>query len=173
MDLTLIKDKEFEEKLNISIELINILKEPNILLLRKKINQSKEKIIVLGDDELLNRQIAENKKVDILLSPEINKPRDFFKSRNSGLNQIICKLLNKNNITVAFSFSLILNANSEEKASLLGKMQQNAKLCKKYKVKIKIATFAKNKWELRNQDALKSFGKILGLNDLDIKKALD
>ncbi len=173
MDLTLIKDKAFEEKLNINTELIDIIKENNIESIRKRIKQSKEPIIVLADNDILNRQIAETKKLDILLSPEINRNKDFFHFRNSGLNQVICKLLNKNNIAVAFSFSLILNANSEERASLLGKMQQNAKLCKKYKVKVKIATFAKNKWELRNKAALESFGKILGLNDIDIKKALN
>jgi len=168
MDLTLIQDKDFEEKLNIQTKKISIIKEENSYQLRKKLK--KESIVLAGNDKL-NRFITENKKVSMILSPEIKRKKDFMHSRDSGLNQVLCKLLAKNNISVGFSFSLILNSNN--KASLLGKMQQNVKLCRKYKVKMRIASFAQNKWEFRSEDSLISFGKIIGMKPNEVEKALN
>ena len=170
MDLTLIQDQEFEKQLNIKTKKISIIKEENISQLRKKLTQDS---IVLGGDDSLNRFIAENKKISIILSPEINRKKDFMHARDSGLNHVLCKLLKNNNIAVGFSFSLILNSNSEKRALFLGKMQQNVKLCRKYKVSMKIASFAKNKWELRNLASLEAFGEILGMKDQEAKKALN
>ena len=102
------------------------------------------------------------KKVDILLSPEKNNKRDFMFFRNSGLNQVLCKLAVKNHISIGFNFSDILNSNGKERSKLLGRMTQNVRLCKKYKVKMEFSSFAKNKFELRSDAILTSFAKVLG-----------
>jgi len=149
MDLTLIQDKDFEDKLNIQTKIIKEITAVDDFSIRKK---------------------AENKKTKFILIKESTK-KDYMKFRNSCLNQIICKILAKNNIILIFSFSQLLN--SKNKPILLGRMQQNVKLCKKYKVKMRIASLAENKWELRSEDSLKSFGKIIGMKPHEVEKALN
>lgn len=142
--LVFVQDKKIEKKLGIETELV------------------KDKNIVLGGDLKVNREAVENPKVDILLSPENNKKRDFLFFRNSGLNQVLCKLAAKNKVTIGFNFSSILNSSGNERAKILGRMRQNYKFCKKYKVKMVFSTFAKKKYELRSFDLMRVFERILG-----------
>ena len=63
-----------------------------------------------------------------------------MENRKFGLEEIgeketgkkICKLANKNKIAIGFNFNDILK--SKNKGQLIGRMMQNAKLCKKYKL---------------------------------------
>ena len=142
--LVFVQDKEIEKKLGIETELISSTN------------------VVEGGDETVNRKAVENSKIDILLSPEKNDKKDFMFSRNSGLNQVLCKLAAKNNVAIGFNFSNLLNCSGKERARLLGRMRQNYRLCKKYKVEIIFSSFAKNKYELRSSEFLKVFARILG-----------
>lgn len=117
--------------------------------------------IVEGKDIEFNRKALENKNVDILLNPEKATYKDSLHHRNSGLDQVLCTLANKNGIAIGFSFNEILNARSRYKT--LGRMMQNVRLCRKYKVKMVFATFAKNKWELRSKSDMESFARVLGM----------
>src|SRR3989344_7408011 len=90
--------------------------------------------IVEGGSEEKNRKAVEDKSTDILLSPERNAQNDKLSSRNSGLNQVLCKLAHDNKIAIGFSFSEILK--SKERSVLIGRIMQNIKLCRKYKVRI-------------------------------------
>jgi len=83
-------------------------------------------------------------------------------SRRSGLNQVLCKLAAKNNVAIGFDFSYLLNSSGKERARILGRMSQNVRFCKKYKVKMVFSSFARNKYELRSENYLKIFSKILG-----------
>lgn len=142
--LVFVQDKVIEKKLGIETELVS------------------SKNVVLGGDSIVNRKAVENKKVDILLSPEKESKRDFMFSRNSGLNQVLCKLAAKNDVAIGFNFSDLLNCSGKERSKTLGRMRQNVRLCKKYKVKIIFSSFAKNKYELRSSEFLKVFERILG-----------
>src|SRR3989344_8700756 len=62
----------------------------------------------------------ESKKIDIIASLERSSGNDFMHYRNSGLNQVFCKLAKKNNIAVGFNFSDIL----KDKPNI-GRMMQN------------------------------------------------
>ena len=105
--------------------------------------------------------------LDILLDPHIGNRRDFMHHRDSGLNQVLCNLAKKNNVAIGFSFSVILNARNRGK--LMGRMMQNIKLCRKYKIPIVIGTFARNKWELRNEADIQAFFKVLGMTGKEVK----
>ena len=166
--LVLKQDEKFEKKLKINSELVKIINVP-FKELRKEIQKSKEKIIVSGGDEKVNRLAVESKKVDILLSPELNSKKDSFFVRKSGLNQVLCKLAYENKVAIGFNFSEILNSKGKERSKILGRMVHNVKMCRKYKVKMIISTFAKDKYELRSLDALKSFGKVIGMSPDDVK----
>ena len=135
----------------------------------------RENIIILqgGDDEL-NRKNLSSKYVDILLDPHQGYRKDKIYQKDSGLNEVLCQLAKENDIAIGFSLSLILNSN--RRGELFGRIIQNIKLCKKYKVKMIIGTFAKNKSELRNEKDDEALFKILGMNVIDrefVKKRLE
>jgi RNase P/RNase MRP subunit p30 len=123
--------------------------------------------IVLGGDEKRNRKAVEDKKTDILLSPEEGAKKDFMHSRNSGLNQILCKIARQNKVGIGFSFNKILNTSGMERAQILGRMMQNVVLCRKYKVQMFIVNHTKT--DKREKGDLRSFGVCLGMHPKEIK----
>src|SRR3989338_11038963 len=68
---------------------------------------------------------AFEKKKDIIVYNLEDQKRDFIHFRNSGLNQVLCKLAKKNNIAVAFNFNLVLNNDEMSRSQILGRMMQN------------------------------------------------
>lgn len=126
--------------------------------------------IAVGGEEKKNRKTVESKDVDILIGLENAKERDFMHSRNSGLNQVLCKLAKKNKIAIGFNFREVLR--SKNRGIILGRMMQNVRLCKKYGVKMVIFSGAKNELELKSAKDLVSFGVVLGMTPKDAKLAL-
>ncbi len=136
----------------------------------QEIKYFKDFKIILGENENSIRKAAENKEIDILLIQD-SKAKDKLSSRDSGLNQVICKLAHENKIAIGFSFSEILK--SKEKHKILGRIMQNIRLCRKYKVKMVLASFANNKWEMRSPKDLFSFGIVLGMTGKEANDALN
>jgi len=128
----------------------------------------KDKLVfVKAKDDAFNRKVLSSKFVDVLLDPHLGKRQDFMHHRNSGLNQVLCKLAKENNIAIGFSFSSILN--SKDRGKEMGRIMQNIKLCRKYKVKMVIGSFAKNKYELRNVKDIQALFKVLGMTGEEVK----
>ncbi|MBW3003626.1 hypothetical protein KY337_03620 [Candidatus Woesearchaeota archaeon] len=123
-------------------------------------------VLVKSSDN--NRAVFEHSKPDIVFSLEDSKRGDFIYYRNSGLNQVFCKLAKRNEIIVGLSFDLILN--SRNRPRLLGRIMQNIRLCKKYKVKAVLASFATKPGYMRNQKDLESLGKVLGMDTKQAKE---
>lgn len=143
-----------------------MIKARNVDELVKKINKTEGLVVVEGGNDKINRAALENKKVDVLLGPEKGRDKDFTHYRNSGLNQVLCRLAKKNDIAIGFDFNDILDTNF--KAKILGRMMQNVKLCRKFKVKMVILDFKKE----RSKEELKSFGISLGMTPGEVKKAV-
>lgn len=110
-----------------------------------------------------------NKKVDIITGLEKLEKSDSLHQRNSGFNQTLAKLSKKNKITIAFNFNDIIE--SKNKAQIIGRMTQNIKLCRKYKVKMIIASFAKNKYQMRNPKDLMSLFILIGMTPKEAQNA--
>ena len=159
--LVITQNKEFEEQLKIETQKIKII-DTKSEKLRSEIQKTKDLVVIQGGDDKINRLAVENKKVDILLNPEKGKERDFMFSRNSGLNQVLCKFASKNKVAIGFNFSDLINSKGKKRAKILGRMIQNVKLCKKYKLKMIFSSIDKDKYNLRSVSILKSFAKILG-----------
>lgn len=123
--------------------------------------------IVIGGGEKVNRKVVESKKIDILLSPEEGSERDFMHSRGSGLNQVLCKLAKQNKVAIGFSFNKILNTDGIRRALILGRMMQNVKLCRKYKVRMVIVNHTAELSE-RAEGDLRSVGVCLGMHPKEI-----
>jgi hypothetical protein len=98
--------------------------------------------------------------------------RDFMHQRGSGFNHIMAKFANNNNIHVGFSFSTILNASKLQSARIIGRIKQNIKLCRKYKVKTVIASFTNNPMDMRAPKDLIAFFTTLGLHPKEAKDSI-
>lgn len=152
--------------------MIDIVKfQGEMFNLGSEIKYFKDLRIVEGGSEEKNRKAVEDKSTDILLSPERNAQNDKMASRNSGLNQVLCKLAHDNKIAIGFSFAELLN--SKERSKVIGRWAQNIRLCRKYKVKIVLASFANNKWERRSPKDLFSLALTLGMTGKEANEALN
>ena len=111
----------------------------NINQARKEIQQLKKEnktVTVQAQNNEFNRKILENKDVDILVGVELHDRKDKLKQRDSGLNEVLCKLASKNNIKIAIDLEKIKKLNKIEKAIVLARIIQNIQLCKRTNTKI-------------------------------------
>lgn len=136
----------------------------------KKARQISKIVIVESSEQ--NRQVIEKSLFDIIFNLETEKKQDLMHSKRSGLNQVLCKLISKKNKFVAFNFNLLLKANKGLRVNLLSRMNQNVKLCRKYKVKMLIASFAKTPYEMRAAHDMIAFGINLGMHPKEAKLSL-
>jgi len=128
---------------------------------------SQELVIIQGGDDVRNRQGVSSPFVDILLDPHLGNRKDSLHQRNSGLNHVLCILARDHTVAIGFSFSSILR--SQKRGELLGRMMQNIRLCRKYRVQMVIGSFAQTPWELRNEKDLQSFFQVLGMTGKEVK----
>ena len=128
----------------------------NLNQVKKQIQQlkkDKKQVIIQAQDENFNRKILENPDTDILLSPELHERKDYIKQRDSGLNEILCKLAKKNNVKIGVDLKELTKLPLKEKAKTFARIIQNIKLCKRTKTKIII--LPKNNY--KKQDIISFF----------------
>ena len=91
--------------------------------------------ITQGKDIAFNRKTLESKKTEMLvLNHRMGK--DKLKQRDSGLNQVLCKIAKDNRIILAIDLNeLVKEKDKKTKAVILARMLQNIKLIKKFKNK--------------------------------------
>ena len=104
------------------------------------------------------REFFESKKVGFLVGAESVDGKDSFHQRRSGLDEVMCKLaVEKDKVLVfdisQFSFSGLT----------LGRMMQNARLCRKFKLKTLVASFTSNPLEMRAPKDLGGFARLIRL----------
>jgi RNase P/RNase MRP subunit p30 len=119
-----------------------------------------------------NRHIIEKAKPDIIFGLEESPAKDFIHHRNSGLNHVLCELARINKVMVGFSFNFILKTKGMLRSQIIGRMSQNIRLCRKYKVTTAISSFATNPYEMRSPHDLIAFGITLGMHPSEAKKSL-
>jgi ribonuclease P/MRP protein subunit RPP1 len=152
---------------------MQIINNSNLNQVRKLVLDIKKKnpeefVIIKAQDEEFNRKILEVKGIDVLLSPESNNRKDRLKQRDSGLNEVLCKIATKNNIKIGIDLLEIIKKPKKEKAVLLARLKQNINLCKRTKTKVLLI----NK-EKYNQREIASLLLVLGMHNKDIKEALN
>ncbi|MBN1376738.1 hypothetical protein JW949_00190 [Candidatus Woesearchaeota archaeon] len=113
------------------------------------------------------RNYFEDKHVDIIINMEMSSKRDSFHFRNSGLNQVRCKLAREKDIILGFNFSSLLKADFITKIILIGRMLQNSRICNKYNNKCFVRSFAHDPFEMRSYNDFKNFEIVLGLKKFD------
>jgi len=131
----------------------------------KQAGEGKE-VVVQGKDIAFNRLILENKKVSALILSHTDK-KDRLKQRDSGLNQVLCKIAKKNNITLILNLKELKEEKDKKtRAEIVARVLQNIKLIKKYKNKFKLLNY-------KNRKQAFSFLLTLGLPTKMAKEALN
>ncbi|MEK6869468.1 MAG: RNase P subunit p30 family protein [Nanoarchaeota archaeon] len=141
------------------IKIVNGILADGKNLKKIKNKMEEESVFVAAKSSDKDMEIMEGSLANLIFSFEENQRRDFMHQRASGLNHILCSLARKNDVAIGFSFSSILNAKNTHE--ILGRIMQNLRMCRQFKVKTAIASFAKNPYEIRSMHDLKSLFKIL------------
>ncbi len=126
-----------------------------------KIKLSTIKAVESSDKD---RAIIEGKRAELIYDFEKKAKKDAMHYRNSGLNHVLCKLMHDKKISLGISFSTVLNSSKMQRARILGRMMQNIKLARKYKVPVVVASFASEPYQMRDAKDLAAFGRVLGLS---------
>lgn len=104
------------------------------------------------------REFFENKRSGFLVNAEELDMKDSFHQRRSGLDDVMCKLAAKKEKVLVF------NTNQFSFSDLvLGRMLQNARLCRKYKLKTLVVSFASAPLEMRAPKDLDGFARLIKL----------
>lgn len=151
-------------KLNIGI----LVDFNNVFKIKNKIKDKNFFTVIKNTDD--NRKIIEKSCVSLIHSLETDNKLDFMHQRASGLNQIMCKFAKQNKVNIGFSFKSILQ--SKNKSQILGRISQNIRLCRKYKVKTTIASFAEKPFEMRAPRDLISLFITLGMTQTEAQNSL-
>ncbi|MBW3019482.1 hypothetical protein KY329_04850 [Candidatus Woesearchaeota archaeon] len=100
-----------------------------------------------------------------------DEQKDSLHYRRSGLNQVLCKLAKSKDVAIGFDFNSVLMSRRKARAVIIGRMMQNIVLCRKYKLKMLIASFAKTPYQMRSPSDLRAFFHVLGMQQGEAKQA--
>lgn len=128
--------------------------------------------IVLVKSSGNDRWVLEKSQADILFGLEEVQKKDFMHHRASGLNHVLCRIASKKGKIIGFPFSTLLDANGMLRAQLLGKIMQNVRFCRKFKVRTALASFATAPYGMRAPLDLIAFGVSLGMHPKEAKDSL-
>lgn len=98
--------------------------------------------------------------------------RDFMHHRGSGFNHVMARFAAEKGVHLGFSFRSILNSSSVQRAQIIGRLKQNIRLARKYRVKTIIASFAESPFEMRSPHDLANFFAVLGMHPKEAKDSL-
>ncbi|PIY60754.1 hypothetical protein COY95_00145, partial [Candidatus Woesearchaeota archaeon CG_4_10_14_0_8_um_filter_47_5] len=107
------------------------------------------------------RTLLETSALDLVYDLENDSKKDPLHFRRSGLNQVLCALARKNNIAVGFAFSSLLS--TENRPERMGRIMQNIRLGRKFKLYMVVASFARKPSEMRAPRDLMSLAVSLGM----------
>ncbi len=128
-------------------------------------SKGQQVVYSVSSEEML-RFVIEKTAADIILGSEKIFSKDSLHYIRGGLDQISCRLATEHKKTIAFSFEELLI--SKERWRLLGRMQANIHLCKKYQVKTIFSGFCNNLKHLRSAKDLETLWLLLQQNHRNV-----
>jgi len=114
----------------------------------------------------LDARMAILKKPIAVFGLELSKRPDFIHHRASGLDQVTARMAAEKGVAIGFAFS------SLHSKYAIGRVRQNIKLCRKYKVAMMIASLATHPYEMRAPNDLRSLFMSLGMHPKEAADAL-
>ncbi len=125
--------------------------------LKNKIKENRDSADVLvfkGGNVELNRKVAEESRVDVLLHPEKGR-------KDSGIDHVIAEEAAKNNVAIGFDLQELMK-NEKQQTHALTAWRKNLRLCKKYDTPYIMTSGAREKLDLRAPRELAAIIKSLG-----------
>jgi RNase P/RNase MRP subunit p30 len=119
------------------------------------------------------RKNFDNRKKCYFKDLELIEKKDSFHYRRGGLNQILCRLVARHGKIVFFNLNLLKDSKGFSREVLIGRMKQNIRLCRKFKVQMKAGFFPSSKEEIKNPEDVKGLLIVLGMTPLEAKNALE
>lgn len=102
----------------------------------------------------------ENKHITHIYDLELIEEKDNHHYRRSGMNQAIAKKIKEQNKTIIINTETLIT--SKEPSKIIGRIQQNLELIKKYDIKLAIASIATKPENMRGKQEQKALIKTLG-----------
>ncbi len=104
------------------------------------------------------RAALESREVDIAFCQEVD--------------YVMARLARRNNVAIAFSLHPLLHSSKRGRSDLLAGMHGAARLARKYRSPFVLTSGAVSQWDMRSASDLIAFGKVLGFQESECKKAL-
>jgi RNase P/RNase MRP subunit p30 len=143
-----------------------ILTEKNFSKLKEQVKNNRGKEIIFSStDDDLNRKAVEKLPLSGVLVL-LDDRKDYLKQRDSGLNEVICRILSKNKMKLYISFDEFFNHSHRER--IISRLIQNIFLCSKVNVQIKFIFDNVN----RDENEVKGFFASLGAPTWMVKNCI-
>ena len=142
---------------------INIL-NANSNEIRKIINRYRNKsnyISCLGGDLKVNRSVCENHRIDVLSRP-------YYKRRDSGMNHVLAKEAQRNNVAIELCFRDILNNHRRYRANVISSFKEILMFHRKFKFPLILTTDSKSIYHVRSTRDIVAFFRSIGFSDEEI-----
>lgn len=143
------------------------INESNPQILRRNIQKYYGKVDLLmaeGQNPKVNRAICESRQVDIFNHPHHSN------MNNCGINHVLAKLLNDNNITVNIDLGEILHNNRFFKAKILNQISQLLLLQEKYEFKTIITSSSRTFYDVRCPEDMILLSQLFSMDEQTAKK---
>lgn len=127
---------------------------------------SKEKI-VRADENI--RATIEKGNIRGVYGVELIEYRDSLHYRRSGLNHVICDIMAKNNVALVINVKSLRDYAGRDRSVIIGRLKQNIRLCRKYRVSILVGSFAEVPEDLRSPHDVEALLRVLGVRDVETK----
>lgn len=142
--------------------------------------QSKVKIYTAGKKGILklakatgdDRPAIEKRDTDLIFGLEEVQKKDFMHHRASGLNQVLCAIAKKRDVLIGFSLASLLNSEGMLRTQILGRMMQNIRFCRKYKLATSFCSFASSPYQMRAPKDLIALAESIGMTPGEARNSL-
>lgn len=161
-------DKKYESKSKDMKICSVVVAEPKNILAAKK--RSDFVIVKSSADD---RNVIEALRPSLIFDFETVERKDFIHHRNSGLNHVHCSLMAKNGISIGFSLKTLLSPSRLTTAQLLGRIAQNIRFCRKFKVNMIFASFAASPYDMRSPHDIKALAIMLGMTPKEANDSVE
>ena len=145
------------------------IKSNNINEIRKYTNKFRNKascISVVGGDLKVNRAAVENIRVDVLSRPYLNR-------FDSGLNQVLAKEAQKNDVAIELCFKDVLRSYLSHRAKFISNFKDIYTLYRKFDFSLVLSSGADSVFDIRTTNDFIAFFKQTGLHDEEIEKSFE
>jgi ribonuclease P/MRP protein subunit RPP1 len=129
-----------------------------------KYRKNVDVLIVHGGNEKINRAAVENPNVDVLAHPQMG--------RHSGLNHVLAKSANENNVAIEFNLDAIIKGRGGRRVQTLSNFRTNLNIARKYDLPMLLTSSASSYFDLRAPREMIAIAGLFGMGKDEAVSAL-